>query len=38
MTGAEWGVVLGAAVLIGAVLWWFFGAHAGGGTADGRHH
>jgi hypothetical protein len=43
VTGAEWGVLLGAIILIGAVNWWFFAAGRGvtaptGGSDEQRHH
>ncbi len=37
MTPVEWGVVLGAVVLVALVNWWFFGTRPAGG-ADVRHH
>ena len=33
MTPVEWGVVLGAVVLVALVNWWFFGADRGTATA-----
>lgn len=37
MTPVEWGVVAGAALLVGLVNWWFFGTHPRQASHD-RHH
>jgi hypothetical protein len=37
MTSMEWGVVVGAVVLVALVNWWFFGAHPRR-ASDGNHH
>jgi hypothetical protein len=37
MTPVEWGVVVGAGVLVALVNWWFFGAHPRR-TGNGHPH
>jgi hypothetical protein len=37
MTPLEWGVVVGAVVLVALVNWWFFGTHSRQ-ASNGNHH